>query len=1538
MNHVAPSIFGKVYGAEEIGIPKLSYINSPTDEEEEDGVVAAGEEGCGGSVGMRIGEDEMAPLPIGRDSVISFFTQIKQMKCRGAEVLSEERGLLVLRQLVADKKVEETREIGSPNGTSSGIAEEVISGIVQDVNSASEKNHYHGGLLEWEEGALPVRTHPYYNNIIIDVVYGNTELRRRRMASTWRTLTDQYPEVLEEQRRSPIGIALEMTVNPISLGQLGQLTQLITTMLMRRYDNNWEEEVEASVAEALILEPTMQSFQGIVTPSHSRGIVSQLAWVLTVRMLTPFHSCCFKTCTSTLGNWATVLASYACYRPVTRCKPCPLPSCLLEAVAGSDCRLQLSGTVVGLDWRDLAQWGCSRSGMFLECVLQRGCSLSGICYGCSRALLRGCFGRGCSQSVIWYGMFSVGMFPVGDVLKAMQYASLKGLVNLFTGVDQPIFWNNNGNSRSLRIQQIKNYLSDMEIRGSAIDMPEFPSKLEWLNTAPLQFRRISRDVTSEALNSTRDIDNDLEFLEKKYADKPLFFIVADILNGEYSHKSSPSIGVGILFKAPWYATIRLCPFSIYLICGSLFFTSLAVSVPSASLKAVGHVCGSRAAVAEEASVGGSGEASSNSGAATPSVASTTSGTSDSKRLAVNAPGNRSDPGWKHGIAVDENPKKVQCKYCQKVINGGIYRLKHHLAGTQKDVGACKAVSDDVRKEMWKIVSSLQENLIKRAKEIEGRSSDSSPLGQYEDEEVEGAKRQRREIAKNPADLFKKRGVSSQTTINGIFKKNLREEACQGIASFFYNNAIPFHVAKSDEFKKMLDLVARHEKDLIRPATTRFATSYLTLGCLNDNKGALIRMFTSKEWKSSQFAKTKDGKVIENVVMDKDFWKSIITCLRSAYPLIKVLRCPNFKADFEVKRGIYDCLQRMVESMEEVKKIDAQLEDFKYRKKFFGSAVHTKRRNRLKAKTMIDVVFVMANSKLAKKKELRKVNDYSIDDLASDDDWIVDDSENLDLDASNEDLVPVEEEPSNPITSPALIPLIVSNSSPTDPDLDVPIAIRKGIVASITVVPLQLLLIGGYTRRFPIRYMQMGEYLFSPFEPSASHWEAAPPAALWFVCAVGLFLRKFTVVGVHSAKFDNEKDLEAIRSAVLRYNISHPVVNDGNMYLWRELGVNSWPTFVVVSPTGKVLLQISGEGHREDMDLDNFIDAALQFYGEKKLLENTVIPLFLEKDNDPRLLSSPLKFPGKLAIDELNNRLFISDSNHNRIVVTDLDGNFIIQVGATGEDGLNDGNFDSATFNRPQVRSILLNPCNVLALALSDGLIIRFLALALTFNLGSILQSAVPLLSVACDFTICKFEKNPTGLAYNPKKNLLYVADTENHALRVIDFVNDTVRTLAGNGTKGSDRDGGERGTNQVLNSPWDLCYEPSSEIVYIAMAGQHQIWEYNSSNGVTKAFSGDGYERNLNGSSSKSTSFAQPSGITLAPDLQELYVADSESSSIRAVDLKTGGSRLLAGGDPLFPDNLFRVINNLKSSSKIIGSRMVLNSNLMSNSLETMME
>ncbi|KAJ0037391.1 hypothetical protein Pint_22655 [Pistacia integerrima] len=75
-------------------------------------------------------------------------------------------------------------------------------------------------------------------------------------------------------------------------------------------------------------------------------------------------------------------------------------------------------------------------------------------------------------------------------------------------------------------------------------------------------------------------------------------------------------------------------------------------------------------------------------------------------------------------------------------------------------------------------------------------------------------------------------------------------------------------------------------------------------------------------------------------------------------------------------------------------------------------------------------------------------------------------------------------------------------------------------------------------------------------------------------------KPFTVVRVHSAKFDNEKDLEAIRNVELGYGITHPVVNNGDMYLWRELGVNSWPTFAIVGPNGKLLAQLASEGHRK----------------------------------------------------------------------------------------------------------------------------------------------------------------------------------------------------------------------------------------------------------------------------------------------------------------------------------------------------------------------
>ena len=166
------------------------------------------------------------------------------------------------------------------------------------------------------------------------------------------------------------------------------------------------------------------------------------------------------------------------------------------------------------------------------------------------------------------------------------------------------------------------------------------------------------------------------------------------------------------------------------------------------------------------------------------------------------------------------------------------------------------------------------------------------------------------------------------------------------------------------------------------------------------------------------------------------------------------------------------------------------------------------------------------------------------------------------------------------------------------------------------------------------------------------------------------------------------------------------------------------------------------------------------------------------------------------------------------------------------------------------------------------------------------------------------------MAYDERRGVLYVADTDNHALREVDLNASphVVRTVGGTGRKGHDYSGGRVGVAQELNSPWDLAVEPSGTLL-IAMAGQHQVWRYDPSTRVLKAISGDGSERNQNGSTGGNTSWAQPSGLALAEGAgggATVYVADSESSSIRAMDAATGGSTGLVGGDPLFSDNLFR--------------------------------
>ena len=324
----------------------------------------------------------------------------------------------------------------------------------------------------------------------------------------------------------------------------------------------------------------------------------------------------------------------------------------------------------------------------------------------------------------------------------------------------------------------------------------------------------------------------------------------------------------------------------------------------------------------------------------------------------------------------------------------------------------------------------------------------------------------------------------------------------------------------------------------------------------------------------------------------------------------------------------------------------------------------------------------------------------------------------------------------------------------------------------------------------------------------------------------------TVIGVHSAKFDNEKEIENIRQAILRYDIEHPVIVDRNFEVWEQYAVRAWPTIVVIDPQGYCIGHVAGEGNREA--LDEAIADLLQQHQSQGTTDFQAIPFTLEKQTQP--LTTPLAFPGKVLADETTNRLFIADTGHHRIVVATLEGEVLHVIG-TGNAGLADGSFDTAQFFAPQ------------------------------------------------------------GMAWDAKHQLLYIADTENHALRQIDFTRQEVSTIAGTG-KQRDRFSPESGEalEVPLNSPWDIVL--IEDILLVAMAGCHQIWGMDLGDRTIGIYAGSGGESCIDGTLDEAA-FAQPSG--LATDGTELFVADSESSSIRGVGLEEDAIvRTLCGSGELF--------------------------------------
>lgn len=210
---------------------------------------------------------------------------------------------------------------------------------------------------------------------------------------------------------------------------------------------------------------------------------------------------------------------------------------------------------------------------------------------------------------------------------------------------------------------------------------------------------------------------------------------------------------------------------------------------------------------------------------------------------------------------------------------------------------------------------------------------------------------------------------------------------------------------------------------------------------------------------------------------------------------------------------------------------------------------------------------------------------------------------------------------------------------------------------------------------------------------------------------------------------------------------------------------------------------------------------------------------------------PLAFPGKLAVAD-DGRIAVADSGHHRVLVLAPDGEVLVTIGS-GRRGQQDGPFAEVRLDDPQ------------------------------------------------------------GLAW-AEDGALWICDARAHTVARADLSAGRLHTVAGTGSMGHvpiASPAPARAT--ALRSPWDVALV--GERALVCLAGSHQLAALTPSadGGWTVAMlAGDGREALVDGAP-REACFAQPSGFARAGD--RLWIADSETSAIRELDLTTGDTRTLVG-------------------------------------------
>jgi thiol-disulfide isomerase/thioredoxin len=145
----------------------------------------------------------------------------------------------------------------------------------------------------------------------------------------------------------------------------------------------------------------------------------------------------------------------------------------------------------------------------------------------------------------------------------------------------------------------------------------------------------------------------------------------------------------------------------------------------------------------------------------------------------------------------------------------------------------------------------------------------------------------------------------------------------------------------------------------------------------------------------------------------------------------------------------------------------------------------------------------------------------------------------------------------------------------------------------------------------------------------------------------------TVIGIHSPKFPHEADPQALASAVERYEVRHPVLNDPDMQLWRQYTVRAWPTLVLLDPEGYVIAHAAGEG--QVSALAEMVRRLIPEHDARGTLHRGSGPF-----SPPPPQPSLLRFPAKAIVLPANrtgrdhDTLLVADAGHHQLVELEPD--------------------------------------------------------------------------------------------------------------------------------------------------------------------------------------------------------------------------------------------------------------------------------------------